>query len=310
MSKNNDPAVLFYISNWLTSTAEMDADERGWYLNLLLHQYDKGSLPHDIEKLATLAVVKFSEFERFKEVFEKSLKYKFTENEEGRLENSKMKQVIKQRETYKEKRRLSGKIGQIIKKVSPKQSERPKYLELISIMDEESINYLLAKNKQVLKQVLKHLLKLYINRNININNINISYLKELEAKDQENPPPKPPSHDKILNTGREFYKDQYEQAVKMIDKMTGSVKERAESDLEDYVSLVKILTGKNEAYDGPYYDLLSLKNQLRFESFRELKKKKSLDEIIGMTISLSNKFKKYKPVSFSKTLMSWGKRKD
>ena len=38
-----DPAVLFYIDTffWLTATAEMDSDVRGWYLNLILHQFDK-----------------------------------------------------------------------------------------------------------------------------------------------------------------------------------------------------------------------------------------------------------------------------
>ena len=79
MSK--DPAVLFFINDWLTSTAEMDADIRGWYLNLLLHNYDKKDLPNDVEKLAVLCNVKFSEYERFKQVFEQVLKQKFELNE-------------------------------------------------------------------------------------------------------------------------------------------------------------------------------------------------------------------------------------
>ncbi|WP_312208251.1 DUF1376 domain-containing protein, partial [Empedobacter sp.] len=65
-----DPAVLLYINDWLVSTADMDADCRGWFLNLLLHNYDKGSLPDDIEKLAVLCNVRFSEFNRFEQVFE------------------------------------------------------------------------------------------------------------------------------------------------------------------------------------------------------------------------------------------------
>ena len=81
MSK--DPAVLFYINDWLTSTAEMDADCRGWYLNLLLHNYDKKSLPNDLEKLAVLCNVKFSEYGRFKQVFEHVLKQKFEQIENG-----------------------------------------------------------------------------------------------------------------------------------------------------------------------------------------------------------------------------------
>lgn len=65
-----DPAVLFFIDTWLSATAEMDSDTKGWYLDLILHQYDKKDLPNDIENLAKLAGVKFSEYERFKQVFE------------------------------------------------------------------------------------------------------------------------------------------------------------------------------------------------------------------------------------------------
>ena len=72
-----NPACLFYINDWLTSTAEMDADCRGWYLNLLLHNYDKETLPNEIEKLAVLCNVKFSEYQRFEQVFEHVLKQKF-----------------------------------------------------------------------------------------------------------------------------------------------------------------------------------------------------------------------------------------
>ncbi len=70
-----DPAVLFYIDSWLVSTKEMQADARGWYLNLILHQYDKGSLPIDIEELANLADVRFSEYEKFKKTFQQVLQH-------------------------------------------------------------------------------------------------------------------------------------------------------------------------------------------------------------------------------------------
>ena len=63
-----DPAILFYYDTWLTATAEMDADVRSWYLDLLIHQYDKGSLPNDDEKLASLARVKISQFNKFKQI--------------------------------------------------------------------------------------------------------------------------------------------------------------------------------------------------------------------------------------------------
>lgn len=72
-----DPAVLLYIDSWRTSTTEMDAITRAYYMDLLLHQYDKGSLPNDIEELANICRVRFSEFEQFKQVFEQVLKQVF-----------------------------------------------------------------------------------------------------------------------------------------------------------------------------------------------------------------------------------------
>ena len=113
MSK--DPAVLFFINDWLTSTAEMDADVRGWYLNLLLHNYDKKDLPNDIEKLAVLCNVKFSEYERFKQVFEQVLKQKFELNEFNRLSNERTNSILRSRENFKDKRSSAGKVSYIMK---------------------------------------------------------------------------------------------------------------------------------------------------------------------------------------------------
>src|SRR5260221_7136244 len=98
----NDPACLFYIAAWLTSTAGMDADTRGWYLNLTLHHYDKGNLPNDTEELALLAGVKHSEFTRVEQVLDKTLRSKFILNEDtGRLENPKAIDILKSREQVK-----------------------------------------------------------------------------------------------------------------------------------------------------------------------------------------------------------------
>lgn len=64
--KNNK--VEIDINSWFSLSADLDADCRGWFLNLSIHFLDKGSLPEDNEKLAVLANVKFSEFQRFSEV--------------------------------------------------------------------------------------------------------------------------------------------------------------------------------------------------------------------------------------------------
>jgi len=158
-----DPAVLFYIDTWLVSTKEMQADTRGWYLNLILHQYDKGNLPNDIEELANLADVRVSEFERFKQVFEQVLKQKFPENENGRLENGKANEILRKRKLFKEKRTKSGTLGYIIKFLKAEFKVDNDQIEFIK--KEIDINSIDIKNKQVLKQVLKQKLKLYINRN-------------------------------------------------------------------------------------------------------------------------------------------------
>lgn len=162
-----DPAALFYINDWLTATKGMRADAKGWYLNLILFQFDMGDLPDDIEELANLCDVRFSEFETFKQVWEQVLKQKFKQNEKGRLENNRASDIIKRRELFKDKRKKSGVIGYVIKVA----------INELEVTDEEiehlksTINFeeLDVKNKQVLKQVLKQSVKLYRNENENRN---------------------------------------------------------------------------------------------------------------------------------------------
>ena len=170
-----DPAALFYIDTWLSATAEMDADVRGWYLNLILHNYDKKDLPNDIEKLAVLAGVKFSEFERFKQVFEQVLKHKFSLNDNNRLENNYAKHIIQSRELFKEKRSKSGNIGVIIKIAKSIEGFTENYIEQLKnhlfTLDTDEID----KHKD--KQMLHQMLKLYINGNGNGNkDLNKSFL--------------------------------------------------------------------------------------------------------------------------------------
>ena len=162
---NRDPAALFYIDTWLAATAEMDSDVRGWYLNLILHQFDKKDLPNDVEKLAVLAGVKHSEFERFKQMLNQVLMQKFKQNEHGRLENAYAKQIIAGRELFKDKRSKSGTIGAIIKTALTIQGFNSEYINRLKLELYEMESEQLDKHKD--KQVLEHLLKLYINGNEN-----------------------------------------------------------------------------------------------------------------------------------------------
>lgn len=166
---HKDPACLFYIDTWLSATAEMDSDVRGWYLNLILHQYDKKDLPNDLEKLAVLAGVKFSEFERFKQMFEQVLKQKFEQNENNRLENSYAKSILSGREQFKDKRQKSGNIGVVVKLAKTiKGFTELKITKLKNhLYTLENVEIEKYKNEQLLKQMLKQLDKLYINENEN-----------------------------------------------------------------------------------------------------------------------------------------------
>jgi hypothetical protein len=184
MSKEKDPACLFYISDWLTSTAEMDADCRGWYLNLILHQYDKQSLPNDVEKLAVLCNVKFSEFERFKQVFEQVLKQKFELTDENRLKNKVAEKILQGRELFKEKRSQSGKLSYILKYFRRNYKKQMDSAFEKFIKNNISIDEIDTKNEQMLKQVFEHLFELYRNENENENkDINVN--KNIKEREQE-----------------------------------------------------------------------------------------------------------------------------
>lgn len=178
-----DPAVLFYIDNWLSSTAEMDADVRGWYLNLILHNYDKKTLPNDIEKLAVLAGVKFSEFERFKQVFEQVLKHKFEQVDENRLSNPNADEILMNRDLFKDKRSNAGKMSYFLKLCYKKTRDK----KIISFLkDNVDLSEFDLKNKQMFEQVFEHLSELYINGNGDVNSYkNQEWYKDFEVYKKE-----------------------------------------------------------------------------------------------------------------------------
>lgn len=162
-----DPAVLFYINDWLTSTSEMDADCRGWYLNLLLHNYDKGSLPNEIEKLAVLCMVKFSEYERFKQVFEQVLKQKFEQLDEQRMSNLRTQTILKSREIFKEKRSDAGKMSYLMKFFAKNYSKHYKVNKVKEFIKDRIDLDIDTKNQTKIEHMFEHLFELYRNENEN-----------------------------------------------------------------------------------------------------------------------------------------------
>lgn len=157
-----DPAALFFIDAWLIATKEMKAECRGWYVNLVLHQYKNKSLPNDLEELANLADVRISEFILFQQVWQQVLKHKFEQLPSGRLYNPEAAEIIRGREEFIEKRAAAGRMSAFIKFIRRELCPDENIIYFVKQnVDAEQIR---TNDQQVLKQVFDHLLQLYINK--------------------------------------------------------------------------------------------------------------------------------------------------
>lgn len=98
------------MGDWIRGTRAMRADVKGVYIGLLIHQYDQGWLPSDLETLALIEpeVVKVWV----------SLKDKFEEFEPGKLRNKKLEEV----RDFWSKQAKNGSKGGRPKKDKPKQN--------------------------------------------------------------------------------------------------------------------------------------------------------------------------------------------
>lgn len=176
-----DPAALLYIDKWITATTEMKADARAYYMDLILFQFDKGSIPNDIEELANICRVRFSEFKVFEQVFEQVLKQKFVQNDNGRLINEFSQEIIQKRKKFIDKRSNSGKLSYIIRYARKHLKATPAQIDFIKKQD--NLLEIDTKNEQVLKQVLEQILELYINID---EDVNIDSIKDKEEYNSGN----------------------------------------------------------------------------------------------------------------------------
>ena len=105
MSKR--PYMPLMMGDWVTGTRGMRADVKGVYIGLLIHQYDHGYLPADLETLSLIEpeVGKVWVF----------LKDKFFEFEPGKLQNQKLEDV----RNFWGKQALNGQKGGRPKKENP-----------------------------------------------------------------------------------------------------------------------------------------------------------------------------------------------
>lgn len=79
------PYMPLMMGDWIKGTRGMRADVKGVYIGLLIHQYDHGHLPADIEELSLIEP-------EVAKVWVK-LKDKFEEFEPGKLRNKKLEEV-------------------------------------------------------------------------------------------------------------------------------------------------------------------------------------------------------------------------
>lgn len=94
MSRNKDPAVLFYTSDFLSGVMGLTMTERGQYITLLCLQHQKG---HLTEKDIELAVGSVSA----------DVMAKFISDDEGKYFNKRMEEEAERRRRFTESRRKS-----------------------------------------------------------------------------------------------------------------------------------------------------------------------------------------------------------
>ncbi len=97
----NDPAFLFYYSDWLVSTQFMSRVVKGCYIDILAHQADKWELSlEDIKAICGTA---------FKMSW-KELQKKFVEDK-GMYYNQKLRDIVIKRKKFSESRRRNRQGG-------------------------------------------------------------------------------------------------------------------------------------------------------------------------------------------------------
>lgn len=106
MSKKQSraPAFLFYADDFLSGTSDMSAEEVGGYIRLLCHQWAKGGLPNDEDRLGRMAGLLGSP----------SLAYviaKFTLCEDGELRHPRLEALRSERDAFLIGQAKAGKKG-------------------------------------------------------------------------------------------------------------------------------------------------------------------------------------------------------
>lgn len=155
-----DPAFLFYSKDFYEGTRTMLPEERACYVDLMIYQHQNGYIPKDDIKRVLLYCNGIK-----KATLEATLKAKFTLTDKGWV-NSKLSDIVQEREEYSQKQSLNGQIGQFWKKMKAflsKNSYDQLRDALYGLSNEEVYNIIKDKDinktnaQAMLEAVLKHL---------------------------------------------------------------------------------------------------------------------------------------------------------
>ena len=124
----NDPAVLFYTSDFLTGVMDMSMEERGQYITLLCYQHQKGHIKEETIRLL-VGNVSINVLNHFKV------------DEEGKYYNNRMDIEKEKRHLFTESRRNNGKKGGRPKKIEENHME--------NLMDSHMDNHMKNENKNI-----------------------------------------------------------------------------------------------------------------------------------------------------------------
>lgn len=142
MSRNKDPAVLFYTSDFLSGTRLMNYTQIGKYITLLCLQHQLGHLSEE-------------DMQSICEKDDSKLYSKFVKDENGLYYNERMEEEIIRRATYSQSRSENGKKGGrpasknhmlTICNAYEKHSENENINENINITVNEDINHISIEN--------------------------------------------------------------------------------------------------------------------------------------------------------------------
>lgn len=219
-----DPAFLFYSQDFYSGTRLMLPIERACYVDLLIYQHQNGFIPNDLDRLLMFC----SGVD--KATLIATLKGKFKQCDKGWY-NERLKNVIEDRQIFKSKLSISGKIGQFWKKAKSLLSTKEYRLikDYIQNKDSDYLNLLLEKidlkNESSLKGWLKASLK-----HIEIEN-------EDENEDEDNIKEKVFIFEKFWDDYHlitKLPKTDKEQSEKYWNKLNNSEKEKAIENIKPY----------------------------------------------------------------------------